>query len=207
MTILLSLVGAAIKLSGYGRYIVGIARGEMRPNMATWTLWVFLSSLNSASYLLMSHDPYKAAVALAGTTGCVLTYIFALRRGSMQGLNGWDKVSLGIGLAAGAAWWILKSAASANIILQAGFIISMIPTYRGLLADHGAEKPSPWLLMATAYAVNLVVVILRWDGNLIGLLYPGINMVSHAGVGFLAMALHGRAKRAAASASGTASGE
>jgi len=189
MTILLSLFGAGIKLSGYGRYILGIARGEMRPNMATWTLWVFLSSMNSASYLLMSHDPYKSAVAMAGTTGCILTYVFALRRGSMQGLNRWDRVALSIGLAAGAAWWFLKSASSANLILQAGFIISMIPTYRGLLADHDTEKPAPWLLMSAAYAINLIVVVLRWDGNIIGLVYPGINMISHAGVGILAMTL------------------
>ena len=184
--LLLSLTGAAIKLSGYARYVVGILRGEMRPNMATWTLWIFLSSLNSASYLVMSGDPLKSAVAIAGTTGCLITYAVAMRKGVMQPLNSWDRAALGSGFVAAAAWIAFRSASSANLILQAGFLISMIPTYRGLLADRNAEKPAPWLLMAGAYAVNGAVVALRWDGHPAQFAYPLINIVSHAGVGIFA---------------------
>ena len=185
----LPFVGALIKLSGYGKYIVGIYRGEMRPNMATWTLWAILSSLNSTSYLLMSHDPLKASVALAGTTGCLITYVYALRRGSMQGLTGWDKAALGVGVIAAGAWVVLKSASYANLILQGGFLISMIPTWRGLLADHDAEKPSPWFLMSAAYAINTIVVATRYDGNWIGFVYPVLSALTHGSVGVMALVL------------------
>lgn len=186
-TIILSVCGAAIKLAGYGRYFLGIRRGEMRPNMATWTLWTVLSSLNSASYLVLSGDPLKASVALAGTTGCLITYAYALRRGSMQALSSWDGAALGIGLAAGGSWILSHDAGHANLILQAGFLISMIPTYRGLMADHDAEKPLPWLLMSAAYATNVMVVASRYDGNWITYVYPLLNMITHGGVGLLAM--------------------
>ncbi|MEY4723010.1 MAG: hypothetical protein RLZZ324_523 [Candidatus Parcubacteria bacterium] len=192
--IALSLVGASIKLSAYAKYVFGIRAGTMRPNTATWTLWVFLSSLNSASYLLASGDPYKSAVALAGTTGCVITFAYALRRGSLRPLEGWDRVALAFGILAGVAWIALRSAGVANLILQAGFAISMIPTYRSLLADPDSEKPAPWLLMAAAYAVNACVVVLRWNGIWFALAYPLLNMVTHAGVGLLSFALLRRAR-------------
>lgn len=189
LTVALALTGASIKLAGYGKYFMGIRRGEMRPNTATWTLWVFLSSLNSASYLLMSHDLLKSSVALAGTSGCLITYVYALHKGSLKPLNGWDTAALAIGVLAGLAWMVSRSASYANIILQGGFFLSMIPTYRGLLADHDAEKPAPWLLMALAYAINMGVVVTRWDGNWVGYLYPALNMFTHGGVGLLAMTL------------------
>jgi hypothetical protein len=191
----LPFAGAAIKLGGYGRYVVGIYRGEMKPNMATWTLWSVLSALNSTSYLLMSGDPLKASVALAGTVGCLITYVYALRKGSMQGLTGWDKVALSVGILAGAAWIGLKSASYANLILQAGFLISMIPTWRGLLADHDAEKPAPWFLMTASYVINIIVVTTRFDGNWLNYVYPVLSTLTHGSVGVMALILMPRQPR------------
>jgi hypothetical protein len=189
LVLALPFIGASIKLGGYGRYVVGIYRGEMKPNMATWTLWAVLSTLNSASYLLMSGDPLKASVALAGTTGCLITYVYALRKGSMQGLTGWDKAALGVGILAGGAWIVLKSASYANLILQGGFLISMIPTWRGLLADHDAEKPAPWFLMTASYVINIIVVATRFDGNWLNYVYPVLSAFTHGSVGIMALIL------------------
>lgn len=180
----LGVAAAAIHLSAYGVYARQTSRGETRLNTATWILWVFLSALNAASYLMMSGDPAKATVACAGAAACTITLAFALAKGKASPIAAWDGAALAAGLAAAAAWWIWRSATSANLILQAGFVISMIPTYRGIIRDPASERPLPWFMWGSAYAVILAVVLLRWKGHPADLAYPCINLVTHSGVGW-----------------------
>nr|ALV85544.1 hypothetical protein [uncultured bacterium pA1] len=190
----LGVAAAAIHLSAYAVYARQTSRGETRLNTATWILWVFLSALNATSYLMMSGDPAKAAVACAGATACTITLAYALARGKASPIAAWDGAALAAGLAAAAAWWIWRSAASANLILQAGFVVSMVPTYRAIFKDPRTEKPLPWLMWGSAYAVTLAVVLLRWRGHAADLAYPGINLVTHSGVGWCVILLS-RARR------------
>ncbi|MEY4745123.1 MAG: hypothetical protein RL272_1068 [Candidatus Parcubacteria bacterium] len=185
----LGLAAAAIHLAAYGVYARQTSRGETRLNTATWILWVFLSALNAASYLMMSGDPAKATVACAGATACTMTLGYALLRGKASAIAPWDGAALAAGLFAAAAWWLWRSATSANLILQAGFVISMIPTYRGVFRDPRSERPLPWLMWGSAYAVSLAVVLLRWRGHAADLAYPCINLVTHSGVGWCAIIL------------------
>jgi hypothetical protein len=180
---------AAVHLSGYAVYSVRMRNGHARPNMATWTLWVFLSALNCTSYLVMSGDPAKAAVAFAGATACTFTFLYSLKRGRVSRLTPGDAAALGFGLLAAGVWIALRSATFANLILQAGFFVSMIPTARGILKDPTAERPLPWMLWGTAYALNLSVVLARWHGQYPDLAYPLLTMVTHGGMGFLALAM------------------
>ncbi|HTK04391.1 MAG TPA: hypothetical protein VL500_02315 [Candidatus Eisenbacteria bacterium] len=183
----LGIIAAAIHLSAYVVYARQAGRGETRLNTATWILWVFLSALNAASYLMMTGDLAKSAVSLGGATACTITLAYALAKGRASPVAPADAAALAAGLVAAAAWWIWRSATFANLILQAGFIISMVPTYRRLFRDPRAEKPLPWLMWGSAYAVTLVVVLLRWQGHAPDLAYPGINLVTHSGVGWSAI--------------------
>ena len=192
---MLAAVAAMIHLSAYVVYARQTNRGETRLNTATWILWVFLSSLNAASYLMMSGDPAKSLLSFAGATACTVTLIYALAKGKASPIAPWDAAALAAGLAAAGAWMVWRSATYANLILQAGFVISMIPTYRGIFKDPAAEKPLPWLMWGSAYAVNLCVVLLRWRGHDADLAYPCINLVTHSGVGWCVITLTRRRAR------------
>ncbi|HTM68178.1 MAG TPA: hypothetical protein VL426_02660, partial [Candidatus Binatia bacterium] len=178
----LGVAAAAIHLSAYAVYARRAGRGEARLNTATWILWVFLSALNAASYLMMTGDIAKSAVSLGGATACTITLAYAFAKGRASPVAPADGAALAAGLVAAAAWWIWRSATFANLILQAGFIISMVPVYRVILKDPRAEPPLPWFMWGSAYAVTLVVVLLRWQGHYPDLAYPGINLVTHSGV-------------------------
>lgn len=191
---LLGIAAAAIHLSAYGVYARQTSRGETRLNTATWILWVFLSALNAASYLMMTGDLVKSAVSLGDATACTATLAYALAKGRTSGIAPADGAALAAGLVAAAAWWLWRSATYANLILQAWFIISMIPTYRAILKDPRTERPLPWLMWGSAYAVTLAVVLLRWRGHAADLAYPGINLVTHSGVGWCVIVLS-RARR------------
>lgn len=190
----LGVAAAAIHLSAYVVYARQTGRGETRLNTATWILWVFLSALNAASYLMMTGDPAKSAVSCAGAVACTVTLAFALAKGRASPIAPWDGAALAAGLCAAAAWWLWRSATYANLILQGGFIISMLPTYRAVFKDPRTEKPLPWLMWGSAYVVTLCVVLLRWQGHLPDLAYPGINMITHSGVGGCVLLLRRRTK-------------
>lgn len=188
----LAVISALIHLSGYLVYSILMHRGHSRPNMATWVLWVFLSALNCTSYLVMSGDLTKSAVAFAGAFASTATFVFSLKRGRVSRLNPWDTIALAFGLVAAVVWIALRSATFANIILQFGFIISMLPTYRGVIKDHSHEKPLPWFMWGTAYAINLSVVLLRWHGHPADLIYPLQSLFTHTGVGIVVMIMSRR---------------
>ncbi len=187
-----AVLATAIHLGGYAAYSLLVHRGHSRPNMATWVLWVSLSALNCASYFVMSDDLAKAGVAFAGAFASTATFVFSLKRGRMSRLNSWDTVALAFGLLAAGVWIALRSATYANIILQCGFIISMIPTYRGVIKDHAHEKALPWFMWGTAYAINLTVVILRWNGHPADLIYPLQSLFTHTGVGVVVLTMSRR---------------
>lgn len=182
-------IAATLHLSAYVVYGRMTGRGEARANTATWILWVFLSALNATSYVLMSGDLMKGAVACAGAVACTVTFAYALSKGKASPIGLWDGAALGVGLLAAAAWLAFRSATYANLILQGGFVVSMIPVYRAVLKDPRAEPPVPWLMWGSAYAVNLCVVILRWRGHAADLAYPCISLVTHSGVGITSLLL------------------
>lgn len=187
-------LATTLHLSAYAVYARKTGRGEATLNTATWILWVFLSALNATSYVLMSGDPLKGAVACAGAIACTVTLAFAVAKGRASSVSLWDGATLGVGLLAASAWLALRSATYANLILQGGFVVSMIPVYRAILKDPRAEPPLPWLMWGSAYAVNLCVVLLRWRGHAADLAYPCINLFTHSGVGIAAI-LIARARR------------
>ncbi len=193
LVITLAAISAAIHLGGYAAYSILVGRGHSRPNMATWVLWVFLSALNCTSYLAMSGDTAKAAVAFAGAFACTVTFAYSLKKGRVSRLNTWDTAALMIGLVAAVVWITLRSATFANIILQCGFVISMLPTYRSVIKDHSTEKALPWFMWGTAYAINLCVVLLRWNGHIPDIIYPLQSLFTHTGVGITVLIMSRRA--------------
>jgi hypothetical protein len=184
-SVILGLTAGSVHLVSYALYNREMLRGNIRPNTATWVLWTFLALLNTASYVAMSQDLAKAATPIAGCAACVVTLCLTAGKGRLSRLNRLDMVILAIGSAAGLLWWSSRSAACANLLLQLAFVISNIPTFRGVWKDPCIERPLPWFGFAAAYLLNLAVVIMRWNDNLADLAYPVISLIADGGVGIV----------------------
>ncbi len=183
----LGILAGIVHVASYGIYFRKILRNEVLPNTATWILWVFLSALNAASYIVMSQDPLKGTVAVAGAASCTVIFLFSLCKGRFSPVRGFDLITVAVGIISGAAWIAFQSATFANLLLQAGFLLSMVPTYRKVLRDGASEPPLPWFLWSLAYVISTSVVIIRWNGNFPDLAYPVLCMLSHGGVGAIAV--------------------
>jgi len=160
-------------------------RGESRPNAATWAIWAFVATLNCLSYFAMSDDWVKSLQPLAGSLACVGTFGFALAKGRLTRLRGLDLGILTIGLAAVLAWFVYRSATSANLILQAAFVVSFIPTFRDVWRRPEGESATPWFMWGSAYVLLVATVFLRWSGNAAEAVYPLNSFFFHSLVGVL----------------------
>jgi len=185
MSAFLGLLAGLLHLSAYALYNRQMLAGASRPNTTTWVLWTFLAGLNAASYLVMSEDWAKAATPVAGALACAVTLALAAGKGKLARLTRFDWVILGIGAGAGLVWWGSRDAAGANLLLQVAFLISNIPTFRGVWNDPLTEKPMAWFGFALAYLLNLAVVVLRWRGHPLDLAYPLCSLLADGGVGAL----------------------
>jgi len=182
-SVVLGAAAAIVHLLSYVLYNREMLRGHTRPNTCTWILWSFLATLNTASYVAMSGDWIKAATPIAGCTACLVTLALTAYHGRLSQLDAFGWITLGIGLAAGVLWWAGRDAACANLVLQLAFVISNIPTFRGVWKDPAVERALPWFGFGLAYALNVVVVLMRWQGQAIDLAYPVLSLLADGGVG------------------------
>ena len=187
----LGVIAGLVHFSAYALYLRQVLRRTSRPNTATWTLWTFLAALNAASYLAMCRDPAKAATPIAGALACAVILTVSVWKGRLTRLAVFDRGILAIGLSAAAVWWASRSATWANLLLQGAFVLSNVPTYRGVWRDPATERPLPWFGFGLAYAINIAVVLLRWQNEIADLAYPVLSLVTDAGVG-LVVVLRGR---------------
>lgn len=156
----------------------------IRPNMATWILFSFLSVLNLTSYLVITQDIIKSLLPLVSTIATLSVLVVAVAKGKFSKLNTWDTLALIIGGISGLAWLIFKSAGVANLILQISIIISFIPTYRGIIKGSNVERIFPWLVWTASYVLMAVVVVFK-NGQGIEYVYPLVVGSLHLGVGVL----------------------
>jgi hypothetical protein len=185
-SLFLGALSGMTHLVAFAIYNKQMLKGTSRPNTATWTLWVFLTILNASSYTVMTGDFVKGILPTAGALACIFTFLFSLFKGKLSRLDFYDKLALIIGMISGFIWWYYKSATYANLILQISFIISFVPTYRGVWDDPKKEHALPWYVWSVAYFImTLNVFLFSWRGQYQDLVYPILALLTHAPVGLL----------------------
>ncbi len=178
----LAIASGLVLMIAYVVYNWGMFAGRTNPNVATWSVWAAIVVLGTSSYTVASGDVWMAVIALANSIFCIATFVVVAVRGRFKGVDRADLTALGLGILAAVSWAVFRSAASANLIVQAAIIIGFVPTWRGLWRGLVVERPLPWWLWSAAYVLALVVVIMRWNGEWVPLVYP-INCIwLHASV-------------------------
>lgn len=182
LPLFLSACATVMHLVAFALYNAQMMKGASKPNTATWTLWAVLTATNATAYLNASGDWVKSILPLASSIACILTFLFALVRGSFKMLSTADSIAFAIGCVAGFAWWYYQSAVYANLLLQCAIAISFVPTYRQVWNQPSSEKGPPWALWGAAYALLTYVVFLRSHGQWTDYVHPVQGAIMHAAV-------------------------
>lgn len=165
LAIILGIIAGVIDIGTFVLYNKNILQGQCRPNIVSWGLWSFLAVLACVSYISMTGDWVKCILSVVSTTACIGTFVFSLFKGNVNKLGKFDYWALALGVFAALIWWIYKNSTYGNLLLQPCFVIAYIPTWKSVWNDKKNEKPLPWLLWTVTFAVQIVVVLLRWKGQ------------------------------------------
>ena len=175
---IISGLGTALAYLDYNRVVL---KGETKPNGATWAIWSTIALVSTSSYFASTGDVWKSIIPFANIFLCIGTFVLALIVGKFKKLDFTDWSALTIGIIA-AIVWKLTTAAYGNLIVQVAIIIGFIPTWCGVWKTPSCEKPRPWWIWCVSYGIAGVVVIMRWRGQRIDLVYPWLCVFLHASV-------------------------
>lgn len=184
---LLATVALLCHIVAFGIYNWQLLLGQSAPNAASWGIWAFITVLNFTSYKAMSKDWVKSLLPTLSSLLCILTFVLAAFHGRLASLDVYDKGALVLSLAASLVWWMTKSPAKAQVLLQLCVALGFIPTYLSVWNTPGNERALSWLLWTVAFVVQIFVVKLRWRGQKMDLLYPVNGAILHFVVAVLVL--------------------
>lgn len=202
----LSIIAGSLQALGYFAYASQVLRKEIRPNAASWTMFAYGTTLlfflewdRGASLELL-----VVPAICAFSSVCVAIYCKS-RGGKLWPEKSIDRASflLDVGITiVYVATWVLLSRGDINqhqkevtdlvllVCWNVGILTAFFPLLREVYHYPQFERSLPWGIWATAYAMLVVITLIKQGGVDELLLYPFINMIVHAFV-----AHHARAHR------------
>ncbi|MDO8643470.1 MAG: hypothetical protein Q7S00_00700, partial [bacterium] len=121
-------------------------------------------------------DLWQSMITIIATTGIFLIFLYSLFRGKFTRLGKVELFCLVAAFLVGIVWKTTGDAIFANLLLQGIYFISFIPTVLGLLKGTMKDRSLPWVLAFIAYALMIIVILLRWsEGSWAALAHPIIN--------------------------------
>ena len=134
------------------------------PSPATWLPWAVMAIINALSFQVMRGD----AISTIGVWSAVLlndgVFLFALVKGKFSKMQPLDYILLAIVLISIVTWKAAGSASYANLVLQVGIFISIVPTWIKAWHKPSSEPAIPWLIWGMSYVPALIVMIIDWKG-------------------------------------------
>jgi hypothetical protein len=181
------IIASLLHVAAYSIYVRQAIRGTSKPNAASWAVWAFLATLNALTYREMTGDWIAALQFTVGSGALILAFLAMLFVGRFGRLNRADWFLLGMGVLASAVWWRFQSAASANMILLAAFVISFVPTWKQIYRRPEDERPLTWYMWAAGYGLTVLIALARVNTPL-ALFMPLFDCLSHGSIGVLSRA-------------------
>jgi hypothetical protein len=157
---LFGIIAGVISVVCFIPYIITTIKGTTRPNIATWSTWLILSVVISASY-------YSAGaintlwVPLCSVIGQSIIVFLALKRGE-GGWNKFDKLCLffvGVSLA---FWWHFNSPMIALVMSLIVDFFGILPTIKKSYAEPESENLLTWSLYLLT-SMFLILAIETWS--------------------------------------------
>ncbi|MEK7659843.1 MAG: hypothetical protein AAB343_01430 [Patescibacteria group bacterium] len=104
LTIALGLTAALLHGVAYFLYNRQTKLGHSSPNASSWSIWVFLATLNALSYREMSGDAVATLQFFTGSVACILTFLYVLTIGKFSRLKPKEWGLFALGLLATLVW-------------------------------------------------------------------------------------------------------
>jgi len=190
MNFIITITAAAVvfQLAGHLTYMRLVARDRVKPNATAWGIWAATSFLDALNYSAMtSGDVFKDALPWTCALSCVITFLVCLFIGRIRFPEWHDLITVGFSSVALYVWKGLDRVVNANIIMQLDNVTSFLPIIGSTWRKPHEEHPLAWGLWTLSYLLGTIVVLLRYTGQPVELLYPMLSVFLHGTVFILAI--------------------
>lgn len=190
----------SLHLLAYGMYAKHVFEERVKPNAATWLMWLFGSVVEWQTYDRMTNSHWSSSLlplaCVLGLGAITFATIASQMRERLRGtgriiyhrpeMQDWAFVSFDV--IALIAWLMLDMAEEANALAVVTTILTFVPIWRTTWREPESERSAMWLIWCAAYGFMLANVLYRGGDNLWWQgFYPVYYFALHLVVVILAM--------------------
>ena len=194
------IIAFALHLIAYGLYAQQVWVEKVKPNVATWFMWLFGGIIEWQTYDHMvgahwstSLLPFACVLGLGAITFAIFVSQ-ARERWRGTGRQNYHKPLwydwwlVGFDVAALFLWFAYDLAEWANVLAVSTTIVTFVPIWRTTWQEPGSERAVMWLIWCVAYFFMLASLLSRGGDNLWWQgFYPVYYFVLHFVVAILAL--------------------
>ncbi|MBY0309862.1 hypothetical protein K2Q16_01815 [Patescibacteria group bacterium] len=193
--LLLSLLVFILHITGYIVYAINTLREDIKPNAASWLMWMFGGVIEYATYEAIDSETwFSSSLPIACLIGLTMIFIATVVVQVRHRLSGNGNTvtfhkpqTLDYGLmsfdaSAGLIWYFLHLPTLANMLAVSSSVVTFFPIWRTTLRT-GQEKPAPWIFWCLAYLGMATIVFFEGGQAILNqLFYPLYYLLLHIGV-------------------------
>lgn len=178
MQLIIQVLGSLLMVVTGFIYLNQIKNNQSTPNPGTWAVLFVIMGLNAVTYLTVVNNNYlKVVIVFVSFVVISAITIYSFVKGKFSKLTTFDKYILIVSLVVGVFWRLTDGARMSNVLMQIIIFLTFLPIVRGLLRGYLKEKMLSWNLAVVAYTLQLISILIDFNGDYLQLCYPLINGV------------------------------
>ena len=161
IAIIFSVLAVVFTIAAFLFYYSDLRRAKVSPNRISWIIWSLTTTLETISYIAVSHDLVKALYFIISSICSIAITIKIWTHSHWTKPNYGEVVSVIFCFASIAIWIIFNSEWFAHVLLLIALPIAFLPTFRNGLKDYRNENSYAWILWAISDIFGITVIALR----------------------------------------------
>jgi len=146
-------------------YLLGILRGETKPNIVSQFLWTLLQLIAIAAQLQLGWS--WSVLILCATTFNTALFTLLCLKGYGYREYGWiDKFCFLAAILSLGLWGMMDNPLAALVVILITYVLSALPTIIKTLRYPATENATAWLMMSCASILSIASVTERTFANL-----------------------------------------
>ena len=180
---LFGLIAGIIALITYGLYFRQTLKGQSTPNPSTWAIWLLVGIINSITYFsITNNNLWQSFIVIAVTFSVFIVFIYSLFKGKFSRISKIEIIVFILAIAILIFWQMTSNDRVSNLLLQAVYVVSYVPTVSGIIKGTGKEHYVAWIAAFIAYLFSTISIGFDPQVDWVAFVHPIVNGLLGNGV-------------------------